>query len=146
MLNKLILIGHVGKTPEFKTLGSGERMARFSLATSERWKDKATGEPRDKTVWHQVVVFGELSSIVEKYVSKGSRLYVEGKQVYRDWEDDKGIKRTLGECVLQGARSKLVLLDKQSGDRAPEPESSEDYGGYGSVSQHYDASDPNAPL
>lgn len=135
MLNKLILIGHVGKSPEIKQLANGEHMARFSIATSERWKDAKTGEQRDKTTWHQVVVFGPLAATVKEHVSKGSRLYLEGKQAYRDWEDEKGIKRTIGECVLQGPRCKLVLLDRQSGDRAPEPGSSEEYGGYGSGSR-----------
>jgi single-strand DNA-binding protein len=141
MLNKLILIGYVGKEPEIKPLSSGEHMARFSLATSERWKDATTGERRDKTTWHQIVVFGQLTVIIKEHVRKGSRLYLEGKQAYRDWEDDKGIKRTVGECVLQGPRAKLVLLDHQKGEHAPEPGSSEEYGGYGSGG-HDDAQAP----
>lgn len=122
MLNRAMLIGHVGQDPEVRHLDNGAQVARFSLATSEKWKDRNTGELKEKTEWHSVVVWGEgLVGVVEKYVHKGSRLYVEGKLQTRKWQDQKGIDRWSTEIVVSGMDGMIRLLDrKEGGGRRPE--------------------------
>jgi single-strand DNA-binding protein len=115
-VNKVILIGNVGKDPEIKSFDNGGKVANFSIATSESWKDKQSGERKEKTDWHNVAVFGQLADIVERYVKKGSKLYVEGKLSTRTYEKD-GEKRYVTEVVLQGFGAQLNMLDgKSSGD------------------------------
>ncbi len=110
-LNKVILIGNVGKDPEIRTMNNGNEVALFSLATSEYWKDKATGEKKDKTEWHRVVVYSQgLVNIVKNYVKKGTRLYLCGSIQSRKWTDNKGIDRQLTEIVLQGYAGELQIL------------------------------------
>ncbi|SVA57540.1 uncharacterized protein METZ01_LOCUS110394, partial [marine metagenome] len=93
-VNKVILLGNLGRDPEIRSIQSGSKMATFSMATSKRWKDKATQEQRDKTSWHNIVVFGDgLVDIVEKYVKKGSKIYVEGELQTRKWQDQDGNDR-----------------------------------------------------
>ena len=112
-VNKMILVGNVGKQPEIKTTQHGKKIASFSIATSEKWKDKATGEQREKTEWHNVVIFNEaLAGVVERYVKQGSKLYIEGQHQTRKWSDKEGVERYSSECVLQGFNGTLVLLDK----------------------------------
>tara|TARA_B100001123_G_scaffold131747_1_gene152960 strand:+ start:12 stop:482 length:471 start_codon:yes stop_codon:yes gene_type:complete len=114
-VNKAILLGNLGKDPEIRTLQSGSKMATFSIATSKRWKDKATQEQKDKTSWHNIVVFGDgLVDIVEKYVKKGSKIYVEGELQTRKWQDQDGNDRYTTEVVLQGYNCNLTLLDSRS--------------------------------
>lgn len=113
MLNKATLIGNVGSDPEVKTMPSGDKVANLSLATSERWKDKSTGERKEKTEWHRVVVFGKLADVVESYVKKGSKLYIEGKIQTRKWEKD-GVDRYSTEIVLQGFGGTMVMLDSRA--------------------------------
>ena len=111
-VNKVILLGNLGRDPEIRSLQSGSKMATFSLATSRRWKDKATQEQKDKTSWHNVVIFGDgLVNIVEKYVKKGSKIYLEGELQTRKWQDQSGNDRYSTEVVLQGFNSTLTLLD-----------------------------------
>src|SRR5207253_1262963 len=108
-----ILVGNVGKDPEIKRLQSGDAIALFSLATSKSWRDKTTGERKERTTWHRVVIYAEgLVKVAEQYVKKGSKLYVEGELLSRDWTDDAGQKRTVYECVLQPFGGVLVLLDR----------------------------------
>lgn len=129
MLNKIIVIGHVGQKPEVKTLASGRLMATLSVATSRQWRDKDSGERKQKTQWHRIVCFNEgLCKIIDQYVDKGSKLYVEGELWSRPWTDKDGIKREAFEIVLEAFRSQLVLLDRASGDRAPAASSEEDFG------------------
>ena len=105
-VNKVILLGNLGRDPEIRSTQSGSKMATFSMATSKRWKDKNTQEQRDKTSWHNIVVFGDgLVDIVEKYVKKGSKIYVEGELQTRKWEDQDGNDRYTTEVVLQGFNS-----------------------------------------
>jgi len=119
-LNKVTLIGNVGQDPEIRSTQDGKELANFSLATTESWKDKSTGEKKDKTEWHRVVVFGPLAGIVKNYVKKGSKLYVEGQLKTREWTDKEGIKRYTTEVVLQGFNSNLQMLDsRNSGSSAP---------------------------
>ena len=129
MQSKTILIGHVGRDPEITPLRGGGKVASFSLATSERWRDKATGERKERTEWHRVVVFAEpLIEVVEKYVGKGAKLYVEGQNATRKWKDNAGIERAVTEVVLRPWRGQLVLLDRAEG-RAPPPGGEDAYGG-----------------
>lgn len=111
-LNKVTLIGNVGADPEVRSMQSGDEVANLSIATSESWKDKSTGEKKEKTEWHRVVVFGNLVGVIKNYVKKGSKLYLEGKIQTRSWEAD-GQKKYSTEIILQGFDSKLVMLDSK---------------------------------
>ena len=114
-VNKVILLGNLGRDPEIRSLQTGNKMATFSLATSKRWKDKSTQEQKDKTSWHNIVIFGEgLVNIVEKYVKKGSKVYLEGELNTRKYQDKNGDDRYTTEVVLQGFNSNLTLLDTRS--------------------------------
>ena len=114
-VNKVILLCNLGRDPEMRSMQSGSKMATFSIATSKRWKDKNTQEQRDKTSWHNIVVFGDgLVDIVEKYVKKGSKIYVEGELQTRKWQDQDGNDRYTTEVVLQGYSSNLTLLDSRN--------------------------------
>tara|TARA_B100000579_G_C22723132_1_gene800425 strand:+ start:638 stop:1108 length:471 start_codon:yes stop_codon:yes gene_type:complete len=114
-VNKVILLGNLGRDPEIRAMQSGSKMAAFSMATSKRWKDRNTQEQKEKTSWHNIVVFGDgLVDIVEKYVKKGSKLYVEGELQTRKWQDQDGKDRYTTEVVLQGYNCNLTLLDSRS--------------------------------
>ena len=114
-VNKVILLGNSGRDPEIRATQSGSKMATFSMATSKRWRDKNTQEQRDKTSWHNIVVFGDgLVDIVEKYVKKGSRIFLEGELQTRKWQDSDGNDRYTTEVVLQGFNSNLTLLDSRN--------------------------------
>ena len=116
-VNKVILLGNIGRDPEIRSMQTGNKMATFSLATSKRWKDKTTQENKDKTSWHNIVIFGEgLVNIVEKYVKKGSKVYVEGELNTRKWQDQSGNDRYTTEVVLQGYNCNLTLLDSRKSD------------------------------
>lgn len=124
-LNKVQLIGHLGKDPKVSTTNAGGRIVTFSLATSEQWKDKTTGERRERTQWHQIVIFNEnVGRVAEQYLKKGSQAYVEGAVETRKYTDQAGADRYVTEIVLRQFRGEVVLLDKQ--ERAsPSPD---DYG------------------
>lgn len=111
-LNKVMLIGNLGADPEIRRLSSGGMVANMRIATSENWRDKNTGERREKTEWHTVTVFNEnLAKIVEQYVKKGSKVYIEGQMQTRKWQDQSGNDRYSTEVVLQGFNGTLALLD-----------------------------------
>ena len=111
-LNKVLLIGNVGKDPDIRSLNNGGRVAAFSLATSETWKDKQSGERREKTEWHRIVVWNEnLIGIVERFVKKGSKLYLEGALETRKWTDQSGAEKYTTEVVLKQFRGQITLLD-----------------------------------
>jgi len=120
-LNRVSLIGNVGKDPEVRFLPSGDPVASFSLATSESWKDKS-GEKQEKTEWHRIEVFGKLAEIVQQYVTKGSKLFVEGTLVYDEWEKD-GVKKTMAKIKL-GFGAKLVMLGG-GGEKSAKPKREE---------------------
>lgn len=110
-LNKVTLIGNVGKDPEIRSLGSGDRCANLSIATSESWKDKQTGEKKEKTEWHRIVVFGDgLVRVIESYVQKGSKVYIEGALQTRKWTDNSGAEKYSTEVVLKPFNGQLILL------------------------------------
>lgn len=113
-LNKVTLIGNVGQDPEIRQTKDGKDVASFSLATSESWKDKSSGEKRDKTEWHRIVVFSQgLVGVIKNYVKKGSKLYIEGSLQTRKWTDKEGIEKYTTEIILQGFSSKLLMLDSK---------------------------------
>ncbi|MBL1437467.1 MAG: single-stranded DNA-binding protein [Rhodobacteraceae bacterium] len=113
-LNKVTLIGNLGKDPEVRTFNTGGKVCNFSIATTERWRDKNTGENRERTEWHTVAIFSEgLVNIAERYLKKGSSVYIEGKLQTRKWQDQSGNDRYSTEVVLQGFDGKLVMLDKK---------------------------------
>jgi len=118
-VNKVILVGNVGKDPETRSFSNGGKVCNFSLATSETWRDKQSGERRESTQWHNIAIFNEnLINVVENYVQKGSKLYLEGQLQTRKWQDRDGNDRWTTEVVLQRFRGELVLLDsRNSGDR-----------------------------
>jgi len=101
MVNKVILIGRIGKDPDIKTFDNGGKMAKFSLATTEKWKDKTSGETKERTEWHNIVVNGKLADIVERFVQKGSQISITGEIRYRDWDDKEGIKHYVTEIHAQ---------------------------------------------
>jgi len=113
-VNKVILIGNVGRDPEIRTMNNGNEVALFSLATSETWKDKQTGERREKTEWHRIVVYSKgLVGIVKQYIHKGSKLYIEGALQTRKWTDKQGADRYSTEVVMQGYNCTLQMLDSK---------------------------------
>lgn len=112
-VNKVILVGNVGKDPEIRRTQDGKSIANLSLATSESWRDKATGERKEKVEWHRIVVFNDgLCKVVEQYVKKGSKLYVEGALQTRKWTDQAGVEKYSTEVVIQGFGGGITLLDK----------------------------------
>lgn len=125
-INKAIVLGNLGGNPEIRRTQDGKAIASFSVATSEQWKDKATGERKEFTSWHRVVIFNDnLVKVAEQYLHKGSKVYVEGAMRTRSWKDNSGTERWVTEIVLQGFGSNLVLLDRKEG--VPAAESTDDY-------------------
>ncbi len=115
-LNKVTLIGNLGNDPEIRTMNNGGKVATLSIATSESWKDKNTGERREKTEWHRVVIFGDgLVRVVENYLKKGSKVYIEGSLQTRKWQDRDGNDKYTTEVVVQGFGGSLIMLDSRSG-------------------------------
>ena len=113
-VNKVILIGNLGKDPQVRRMNSGEAVVSFSVATTESWRDKASGERKDKTEWHNVVIFNEnLAKVAEQYLKKGSKVYVEGQLQTRKWTDKDGAEKYTTEVVLQRYRGELTLMDSR---------------------------------
>src|SRR5215213_9729326 len=115
-VNKVILIGNLGADPEIRRTQDGRPIANLRLATSESWRDKATGERKEKTEWHRVVIFSEgLCKIAEQYLKKGSKVYIEGQLQTRKWTDQSGVEKYSTEVVLQRFRGELTILDSRGG-------------------------------
>jgi len=115
-INKVILIGNLGRDPEARTMQDGNQMVNLSLATSESWRDKNSGERREKTEWHRVVIFNErLAEVAQKYLRKGSKVYIEGQLQTRKWTDQSGVEKYSTEVVLQRYRGELTMLDTRGG-------------------------------
>jgi single-strand DNA-binding protein len=115
-VNKVILIGNLGRDPEIRSTQDGTRIANLSVATSENWRDKATGERKERTEWHRVVVFNDrLVEVIEKYLKKGAKVYLEGALQTRKWTDNSGQERYTTEVVLQRYRGELTMLDGRGG-------------------------------
>jgi single-strand DNA-binding protein len=137
-VNKVILVGNLGKDPEIRRTQDGRPIANLSVATSESWRDKATGERKEKTEWHRVVIFNEgLCKIAEQYLKKGAKVYLEGQLQTRKWTDQSGVEKYSTEVVLQGFNSNLTMLDGRSGGGggiSGADDSSGDFGAGGSSS------------
>ena len=115
-VNKVILVGNLGKDPEVRRLTSGDPVVNLSIATSESWRDKASGEKKEKTEWHRVVIFNKnLADVAEKYLKKGAKVYIEGQLQTRKWTDKDGAEKYSTEVVLQNFRGELTMLDGKSG-------------------------------
>src|SRR5246127_4150660 len=115
-VNKVILIGNLGKDPEVRRLNSGDPVVSFPIATSETWRDKNSGERKERTEWHNVVIFNEnLGKVAEQYCKKGTKVYIEGQLQTRKWQDQSGNDRYTTEVVLQRFRGELQLLDSRGG-------------------------------
>lgn len=125
-INKAIILGHLGDNPRVNTTSNGNKIVSMSVATSDSWKDKTTGERKERTEWHKVVIYNQnLADIAEKYLKKGSKVYLEGAIQTRKWEDQNGTERYTTELVLQQFGGNLILLDhdKQPSTSTPEPSS-----------------------
>ncbi len=129
-VNKVILIGNLGRDPEIRSLGSGDRVANITVATSESWRDRTSGERKERTEWHRVVIFNDnLVKVAENYLRKGSKVYIEGALQTRKYQDNSGVEKFSTEIVLQKFRGELTMLDgKGEGGGASEG----DFGGYAS--------------
>jgi len=114
-LNRVSILGRLGKDPEIRTTQAGEKVASFSVATGEQWKDKATGEKKERTEWHNIVVWGALARVAEQYLRKGARVLVEGQMRTRKWQDQNGNDRWSTEVVLSGFSSNLSIIDWPEG-------------------------------
>ncbi len=126
-INKVTLVGNVGNDPEIKTFQNGNKVVNLSLATSERWKDKESGEIKTNTEWHRIAIFNVLfADLAEKYIKKGSKIYLEGQLQTRKWQDSSGADRYTTEIVVQNYRGELVLLDKSSDSNSMESFGSSD--------------------
>ncbi len=131
-VNKVILIGNLGADPEIRSLNSGDRVANLRIATSENWRDKGSGERKEKTEWHRVVVFNEnIVKVCEQYLKKGAKVYVEGAIQTRKWTDQAGLEKFSTEIVLQKFRGELTMLDGR-GEGAGEGEAGGYNGGFSS--------------
>lgn len=131
-VNKVILVGNLGRDVEVRTFSNGNRVANLTVATSERWKDKQSGERREQTEWHRVAIFNEnLVDVAERFLRKGSKVYLEGQLQTRKWQDQSGADRYTTEVVLNRFRGELVMLDSRSegGGFASGSEGGGDYGG-----------------
>ena len=117
-VNQVTLLGNVGKDPEVRTLQNGDKVVNFSLATSEKWRDKNSGETREDTEWSRIVVWGPLAEVVEKYVRKGSKVYLQGKLKTRKWTDNAGVEKYTTEVVVDRFNGRIVLCGekRESGD------------------------------
>jgi single-strand DNA-binding protein len=128
-VNKVILVGNLGRDPEVRYTQSNQKIVHLAIATSERWKDRQSGEQRERTEWHRVVIFNEnLADVAERYLSKGRSVYLEGQLQTRKWTDQSGVEKYTTEIVLQRFRGELVLLGG-GGDMAGDDRGRDDYGG-----------------
>ncbi|MCK6417474.1 MAG: single-stranded DNA-binding protein [Alphaproteobacteria bacterium] len=113
-VNKVILVGNLGKDPEVRSMQSGDRVCNLSIATSESWKDKQSGERKEKTEWHRVVVFNQnIVNVCENYLKKGAKVYIEGQLETRKWTDQSGVEKYSTEVVLRPFRGELTMLDSK---------------------------------
>jgi len=140
-VNKVILIGNLGADPEIRTLTSGDRVANLRIATSESWRDRASGEKKERTEWHRVVIFNDnLVKVAESYLRKGAKVYIEGAIQTRKWTDQSGVEKYSTEIVLQKFRGELTMLDGRGGDAGES-----DYGGGGSGFSSGARTQPSGP-
>jgi single-strand DNA-binding protein len=135
-VNKVILVGNLGKEPEIRTLTSGDRVANLSIATSETWRDRQSGERKEKTEWHRVVIFNDnLVKVAENYLKKGAKVYIEGSLQTRKWTDQSGVEKYSTEVVLQKFRGELTMLDGRAGGSEERDEGGYSGGGFQSAAR-----------
>lgn len=147
-VNKVILVGNLGKDPEVRTFPNGGRVVNFSIATSEQWKDKASGEKKERTEWHSVAIFNEpLGKIAEQYLRKGSTVYIEGQLETRKWQDQSGADKYTTEIVLRPFRGEMTLLGGKGDGGQRNDDAGGQGGGYGGGGTPMDDGDsiPFAP-
>ncbi len=145
-LNKVTLIGNLGADPDVRTMQSGDEVCNLSIATSENWKDKSTGERREKTEWHRVVIFSQgLVGVCKNYLKKGSKVYIEGQLETRSWEQD-GQKKYTTEVVLKNFNSSLIMLDSRSGGASSGPQDNYASGGSQGFAAPNQQQAANAPI
>lgn len=143
-VNKVILVGNLGRDPEVRSTQDGTKIASFSVATSETWKDKQTGERKDRTEWHRVAVFNErLTEVVEKYLRKGSKVYVEGSLQTRKWTDTNNVERYTTEVVISRFRGELTMLDARGSTNDTHGESDT---GAATLPSHFDELNDEVPF
>jgi len=147
-VNKVVLIGNLGRDPEVRYLPSGDPVANFSLATTDQWKDKS-GQKQERTEWHSVEVFGKTAEVVRDYCTKGKQIYIEGSITYQEWTDKEGVKRTKAKIKVSGPNSRLVLLGGRGGaggggERGAMPEPRENAGG--PPADDFQVSDDDVPF
>jgi single-strand DNA-binding protein len=135
-LNKVCLLGNVGKEPEIRRTQDGKPIANIRLATSEKWRDKQSGEQKEKTEWHSVVVFGGVAEVIEKYVSKGNKLYIEGQLQTRKWQDKDGNDRYSTEVVVNGFGGKVILLTPANNGGGKREDADSDFGSQSSTGKN----------
>lgn len=138
-INKVILVGRLGRDPEVRYTADNKAIANIALATSESWKDKNTGQKQEKTEWHRIVFFGGLADIVAQYLKKGSQIYIEGKLQTRKWQDQSGQDKYTTEIVVDGFKGTMQMLDTQSsnGQANTKPQNTAQHGGQQqNTSQH----------
>ena len=127
-LNKVTLIGHLGKEPEVKMMPNGGKLVNISLATTESWKDKATGEKKDKTEWHRVVIFNEaLANVAERFLTKGSKIYLEGQLQTRKYQDKDGVEKYSTEVVVPKFSGSIIMLDNKGGSSSTSSEVADEW-------------------
>lgn len=128
-LNKVTLIGNLGQDPEVRSMQSGDKIVNMSIATAETWKDKTTGEKKERTQWHRIVIFNQgLASIAERYLKKGSKVYIEGQLETRKWTDKDGQDKYSTEVVLRPFNGEIIMLSGKSVNGPPPASSADDYG------------------
>lgn len=131
-VNKVILIGNLGRDPEIRTMQSGGKVCNLSIATSERWRDRGSGEQQERTEWHRVVIFDDrIVDVAERYLRKGAKVYLEGELQTRKWQDQSGQERYSTEVVLRKFRGQLTMLDSRGGGSDSGPYGGSDSGPYG---------------
>lgn len=130
-LNRCEFIGNLGRDPEIRTTQSGDKVANLSIAVTEKWRDKQSGERKERTTWVPIVIWGSIAKVAEQHLRKGSKVYVAGKFEVRKWQDQSGQDRYSTEVVLQGFGSTLVMLDGPSGQQQPSDGYGSGGGGYG---------------
>lgn len=146
-INKVILVGNVGQDPEIRSTQDGREIANFSLATSESWKDKNSGEKREKTEWHRIVVFSQgLVGVIKNYIKKGTKLYIEGSLQTRKWTDNQGVEKYTTEIVLQNFNSTLQILDSKGGNSSSSYQQNNDYGNHQSSSSNNQSGQSNVTV
>ncbi|MDB1122861.1 single-stranded DNA-binding protein [Vibrio algarum] len=144
-INKVILVGNLGSDPEVRYMPSGGAVANITIATSESWRDKATGEQREKTEWHRVALFGKLAEVAGEYLRKGSQVYIEGQLQTRKWQDQSGQDRYTTEVVVQGFNGVMQMLGGRQGQGGAPTQQAPQQGGWGQPQQPVQQAPAQAP-